>query len=99
MESKQITSKFMSLLPRDFIRGLVMAALAPVFTIIGQSISAGNITFDWTAIWHTAAAAGLAYLAKNFFEPTKTVIIVQPPLTNVEGEKTVNVKTDKTVNN
>lgn len=95
MEAQQITSKFLSLLPRDFLRGLVIAAITPVFTILGQSFSEGKFTIDWTSIWHVAAAAGFAYLAKNFFEPTKTIIVVKPPLTTIEGEKEVEINNVK----
>lgn len=90
-EAKQITSKFLSLQMRDIIKGFLVAALTPVFTIITNSLSNGELTFNWKAIGTTALAAGLAYIAKNLFEPTKTVIIVEPPLEKGSGEKTVTV--------
>lgn len=92
-QAKQITSKFLSLQWRDVIRGFVMAAVTPVFTIITTSLNQGVLTFNWRLIWITALSAGLAYLAKNFFEPTQTIIVVKPPLDNQSGEKDVSVKT------
>lgn len=78
---------------RDVLRCFVIAALSPVFTIITTSLNQGSLVFNWRAIGVTALSAGLAYLAKNFFEPTKTVIVVKPPLENKEGEKDVTVMT------
>lgn len=80
VDGKAITTKFLSLVPHDFIKGLVIAAISPVFTIMGQSFSNGTFTLDWTSIWKVAVAAGFAYLAKNLFEPTQTVIVVKPPM-------------------
>lgn len=90
-EAKQITSKFLSLQWRDILKGLLIAVLSPVFTVITQSISQGVLTFDWRAIGLTALSAGMAYIAKNFFEPTQTIILVKPPLDAESGEKDVKV--------
>ena len=76
--AQTFTSKFLSLQTRDFVKGLLIAALSPVFTIIIQSVNAGNWVFEWKSLGATALSAGLAYLAKNFFESTKTVIVVEP---------------------
>jgi hypothetical protein len=92
-DAKQITSKFLSLQWRDVLKGFLIAALTPVFTIITTSINQGTLTFNWKAIGLTAISAGLAYLAKNFFEPTQTVIVVKPPLDSESGEKDVKVVT------
>jgi len=59
---------------RDILKGLGIAVLTPVFTIIMTSLNAGSLTFDWKAIGVTAAAAGLGYLLKNFFTPAQIVI-------------------------
>jgi hypothetical protein len=64
------TSKFLSLNWLDVAKGLVMAVLTPVMTVIGQSIEAGVFVFDWKAIGLSALAGGFAYLLKNFFTPT-----------------------------
>jgi hypothetical protein len=45
---------------------------------VAQSISAKAWVFDWTTIWHTAVAAGFAYLVKNFFSTTATVVPATP---------------------
>ena len=64
------TSKFLSLNWLDLGKGLVIAILTPVVVIIEQSISAGNLTFDWKTIGVSAVAGGFAYLVKNFFTKT-----------------------------
>lgn len=60
-------SKFLSLGWRDFLRGLLMAVLTPVFVIIQQSLDAGILTFNWTSIAMAAVAGALAYITKNVF--------------------------------
>ena len=62
-----MNSKFLSLNGTDFLKGLLLAVLSPVITIIIQSLNAGSLSFDWKAIATTAASAGLAYLVKNMF--------------------------------
>lgn len=69
-----ITSKQYWLNARDFGKALVVASITPIIPIIMQSISAKVWVFDWTTIWHTAVAAGVAYLVKNAFTPSQTII-------------------------
>lgn len=73
--AKTVTSKQGTLQGRDFVRGLVIAVITSVLTIIVQTVEAGSLTFDWKVIGTTALAAGAAYLLKNLGEPTKTVTI------------------------
>jgi len=58
---------------QDAAKGLIMAIGAAVFALIAESVQKGQFTFDLTAIWHTAVAATVAYLGKNFFTPAKVV--------------------------
>ena len=60
-------SKFLSLGLKDFLKGLIMAILTPVFVIAQQSIEAGVFTFDLKVIGIAAAAGAMAYITKNFF--------------------------------
>lgn len=75
---KTLISKQFTLVTRDFLKGLLIAAIAPVVPIIQQSLAAGELKFNWVLIGTTALGAGLAYLAKNYFEPTKTVTVKTP---------------------
>ena len=77
--SKTIESKQFTLKRRDFAKGLLMAVLTPAIVIIQQTISAGELTFDWQTIGMAALAGGLAYLSKNLFEPSKKVTVEELP--------------------
>lgn len=70
-ENKQFT-----LQGRDFWRGLIQAVGTVVLTLLLEQIKAG-LGYDWTVIIDAAIAAGLTYLLRNFFEPTKTVAIAE----------------------
>ena len=73
--AKTVTSKQGTLQGRDWIRGLAIAIITSVLTIIVQTVEAGSLSFDWKVIGTTALAAGAAYLLKNLGEPTKTITI------------------------
>ena len=60
-------SNFLALGVKDFLKGLIMAILTPVFVIAQQSLEAGVLTFDLKVIGIAAAAGALAYITKNFF--------------------------------
>jgi len=60
-------STFLSLNARDFLKGLVIAILTPVFPIITESINAGSLIFNWHLIAVAAVGGFVAYMAKNFF--------------------------------
>jgi hypothetical protein len=51
----------------DFIKGLLMAVLSSVITVVYQTIEAGSLVFDWKAIGTIALTSGLAYIMKNLF--------------------------------
>lgn len=69
-----VVSKKFTLVWNDFLKAFLLAIVSPVIPIVMQSVSADKWVFDWTTIWHTAVAAGVAYLAKNFFSTTATVV-------------------------
>jgi hypothetical protein len=60
-------SKFLNLNSTDFIKGLIMAVLSSVITVIYQTVEAGSLTFDWKAIGTMALTSALAYIMKNLF--------------------------------
>jgi len=64
---QKITSNFLSLNTQDFLKGLIVTVGSAVFALIAESVDKRQFTFDFTAIWHTAVAAGITYLAKNLF--------------------------------
>lgn len=70
----------------DVIKGLKMAVLLPVLTIIYTSIQAGSFHFDWHAIGLTAAGGFIAYLIKNFFDAPQ-IVITNAPKGTIEAVK------------
>jgi len=67
------TSGFLSLNTRDWIKGLIVAIVSGIVATVGDSIQKGQFTFDFTTIWHTALAAGIAYMGKNLFTPAQAI--------------------------
>lgn len=68
------TSTFLGLDLKDFLKGVVMAVLVPVITIITQSLDAGTLTFNWVSIGIAALSGFLGYLVKNFLTPSSVSI-------------------------
>jgi ABC-type uncharacterized transport system substrate-binding protein len=68
------SSKQFTLNLNDFWKGLIMAVLTPVVTIVYKSIEAGSLTFNWKAILMAAVAGFMGYLMKNFFDKPKVVV-------------------------
>lgn len=58
-------STFLSLNTKDFIKGLVLAVLTSVLTIVYTSVQAGSLTFDLKTISTAALTSGLSYIMKN----------------------------------
>jgi|TARA_R110000782_G_scaffold111862_1_gene201788 branched-subunit amino acid transport protein len=69
-------SNFLSLGAKDFLRGLLMAVLTPVFVIVQQSLELGALTFNRDAILAAAVAGALAYVTKNFFTAAPKVAAI-----------------------
>lgn len=78
METKTIVSEQFSLKWRDILRGLIMAILTPAIVIAQQSLESGQLVFNWKQIAMAAIGGGLAYILKNFLEPTKTIKVQKP---------------------
>jgi hypothetical protein len=64
-------SKKYKLNSRDFVKGLIIAILAAALPIVQNSLSAGQLIFDYKLIITTSLSAGVAYLIKNIFEGDK----------------------------
>jgi len=63
----KIMSTFLNLNSSDFIKGLIMAVLSSVITVVYQTVEAGSLVFDWKAIGTMALTTALAYIMKNLF--------------------------------
>jgi hypothetical protein len=60
-------STFLNLNSSDFLKGLIMAVLSTVITVVYQTVEAGSLVFDWKAIGTMALTSALAYIMKNLF--------------------------------
>lgn len=92
METNQtVTSQQFSLNWRDALRGLLLATISSVATIIYASIEQGSFDFDWKLIIKVASGSALAYLIKNFFTPAS----IKTTITNEEAKIIIAEKTAK----
>lgn len=67
------TSSLFTLNLKDLGKGLLVAVGGAVIATIQTSLQAGSLDFNWKLIGTVALAAGISYLAKNFFTPAQTV--------------------------
>jgi hypothetical protein len=65
MENLNCFSKLGTIKLSDWWRGLIVAIATAPLSIIYESVSAGQLTFNWKVIVTTALAAGIAYIIKN----------------------------------
>lgn len=84
MSQTTTTSGMFSLKARDFLKGLVIAVVSPVFTIMITSLNAGTLTFDWKTIAIVSISATLTYLSKNLFSPAQ-IVITDPSPSSVDA--------------
>ena len=68
---------------RATIKTFATAILSAVAALVGESIQKGNLTLDWTAIWHTAVAAAVGYVWQKLGFPAPTTIHIDPSKTTV----------------
>lgn len=62
-----MNSTFLTLNTKDFIKGLLVAVLSAVVTILYNTIQSGSLAFDWKQIGVVALTSALAYIMKNLF--------------------------------
>jgi len=88
---KEIVSQQFSLSIRDFLKGALVAVLSAIVPIVNAAIlsyqtAEANFTMPWTTMGIVSLGAFVAYIAKNFLEPTK-VIDLKPSEFKVEQVK------------
>ena len=67
MATTSSPSPFMSLNWTDLGKGILMAILTPVITVIYQTIQSGSLILDFHSICIAAISGFVAYITKNFF--------------------------------
>jgi hypothetical protein len=73
---------------RASIKALASAVIAGIVAVVAPSIQAGNFSFNWTVIWHTAVAAAVGYIGQKIVSPTPTTIRIDPTKTSVVDKDT-----------
>ena len=62
-----MNSPFLNINLNDLSKGLILAVLTSVLTVIYTTVQAGSLSFDWKLIATTALTSGIGYLIKNLF--------------------------------
>ena len=65
------TSPQFVLKARDFFKGLIMAVGTPLLYFLQEYLP----TSELDPVYKIAISAGIAYLLKNFFEPSKIITV------------------------
>jgi len=65
-----MNSPFLNIDLNDLGKGLILAVLTSVLTIVYTTVQAGSLVFDWKLVGTTALTSALGYLLKNLFTNT-----------------------------
>lgn len=74
-----MNSTFLTLNTRDFVKGLFIAVITAVITVVYTTIQTGTLSFDWKVISTTALSAALAYIMKNLFTNSNDQLLKKDP--------------------
>lgn len=73
------TSKQYAINWRDAGKGVIVSAVTGALTVAEQALTTTPVVISWRAIGLAGIAALVAYLLKNFFTPSQTVIKTDTP--------------------
>ena len=62
-----MNSPFLNIDLNDFAKGLLLAILSSVLTIVYTTIQTGSLLIDWKLVGTTALTSAIGYLIKNLF--------------------------------
>jgi hypothetical protein len=71
----------------DWLKGLLLAVISAVLTVVYTSVQAGVLKFNWPLIASTAAITAISYILKNLGTGATTIISPPPGA----GQVTVNI--------
>jgi len=74
-----MNSLFLTLNKRDYLKGLIVAVISAVITVIYSTIQTGTLTLDWKAIATAALSAALAYITKNLLTNSDDKFLAKDP--------------------
>lgn len=62
-----MNSQFLNIDLNDLGKGLILAVLTSVLTVVYTTVQAGSLSFDWKLVATTALTSAIGYLLKNLF--------------------------------
>jgi len=71
-------SEFLKLDQRDWLKGLVVAVIASVLTVVLEVLNQGSLDFDYNKIAVVGLTAGVAYILKNLGTDDKGRLLGEP---------------------
>jgi branched-subunit amino acid transport protein len=74
-----MNSLFLTLNKQDYLKGLIVAVISAVITVIYSTIQTGTLTLDWKSIATAALSAALAYITKNLLTNSEDKFLAKDP--------------------
>lgn len=75
-----MNSSLFTLNSRDWIKGLVIAVLTAIITVVYNTIQTGALVLDWKAISIAGISAALAYITKNLLTNSNDQLLTKEPV-------------------
>jgi len=79
IKTTHMNSSLFTLNSKDWIKGLVIAVLTAVITVVYSTIQAGTLMLDWKAISIAGISAALAYITKNLLTNSQDQLLTKEP--------------------
>jgi len=75
-----MNSSLFTLNSKDWTKGLVIAILTAIITVVYNTIQTGALVLDWKAISIAAISAALAYITKNLLTNSDDQLLTKEPV-------------------
>ena len=75
-----MNSSLFTLNSKDWIKGLVIAVLTAIITVVYNTIQTGALVLDWKAISIAGISAALAYITKNLLTNSNDQLLTKEPV-------------------
>jgi hypothetical protein len=92
---KVIANKQFLLNARDFLRGSLVSVITAALTVIQNSVQDGQFTFHWKNVATISITAFIAYILKNWLEPSNTTVQINKQATDELSSVNVDLTKEK----
>ena len=75
-----MNSSLFTLNSKDWAKGLVIAILTAIITVVYNTIQTGALVLDWKAISIAGISAALAYITKNLLTNSNDQLLTKEPV-------------------